>query len=901
MSDELLQSRSDAYDRLSAALASRYRIERELGAGGMATVYLAEDLKHKRHVAVKVLKPELAAVLGAERFVQEITTTAALQHPNILPLFDSGEAGSFLYYVMPFIDGETLRTKLDREKQLGIEESVKIATDVLDALHYAHTHGVIHRDIKPENILLANGRPMVADFGIALALSAAAGGRMTETGLSLGTPHYMSPEQATAEREITARSDIYSLGCVLYEMLTGNPPHVGATAQQIIMKIVTEDAASVTKLRRSVPPNVASAVAKALEKLPADRFENAKAFSDALANPAFATMRSDARTGASAVAGDWRARLAVPALALSVLFACATLWALRRGGEPAALSRYVIDLPDSMHVSNTQWSPLAVSPDGSKLVYIGESRRLVVRSRDKLELTELAGTEGAFNPFFSHDGKRIGYMAGTAGNAEIRIVPVGGGPSTTVISAGVGGPGAAWGYDGYIYFDASGIGPLKRVRETGGPSESVSTLDSAAGELQHNWPDPLPGGRGVLVAIDRGGPGINVSATNDIAVLDLKTHTIRSLVRGVYARYAASGHILYVTTTDVLMAVPFDLKRLELAGASVPLWDNISVRRGAGGVDLAISETGTLWYGIRKAAGQREVAWRTTGGKFTPVDSGWFGDFGSIALSRDGMRAAIAITDADGEHIWVKHLEQPRGTLTKLTFERGVNVSPRWHPDDSRVLYVANPSGSRSSIGDKVRSVRADGSAQSIDLTQVRDGATVADWTPDGNGVIYERRRPAGIRDIYTMRPGTDSAGTPVLVSNFTEQRPRISPDGRWLLFAAPNSGRSEVYVRPYPNTGAALFQVSTGGGGSASWSRDGHAILYVNAANELVRATLATGRTFAVAEQHVLFSLNGISNWDVTKDDDRFIVIHDRDGSQRAKLVVVENMFQELRARAPR
>src|SRR5690348_3702303 len=264
-----------ANDRLAAALAERYRIERELGAGGMATVYLAEDLKHKRKVALKVLKPELAAVLGAERFVQEITTTAALQHPHILPLFDSGTADGFLFYVMPFIDGETLRAKLDRETQLGVDEAVRITREVADALDYAHRHGVIHRDIKPENILLHDGRPIVADFGIALAVSAAAGGRMTKTGLSLGTPHYMSPEQATAEKDLTNRSDIYSLGCVLYEMLTGNPPHVGASAQQIIMKIVTEDAPLVTSVRKSVPPNVSSAVAKAVERLPADRFETA--------------------------------------------------------------------------------------------------------------------------------------------------------------------------------------------------------------------------------------------------------------------------------------------------------------------------------------------------------------------------------------------------------------------------------------------------------------------------------------------------------------------------------------------------------------------------------------------------------------------------------------------------
>jgi eukaryotic-like serine/threonine-protein kinase len=284
--------------RLTAAVSDRYRIERELGQGGMATVYLAEDLKHDRKVALKVLKPELAAVLGAERFVVEIKTTASLQHPHILPLFDSGMADGFLFYVMPFIQGETLRAKLDRETQLSVDEAVKIATDVADALHYAHEHGVIHRDIKPENILLANVRPMVADFGIALAVSAAAGGRMTETGLSLGTPHYMSPEQATAEKEITARSDVYSLASVLYEMLTGVPPHEGGSAQQTIMRIITETPRPVTELRRSVPLHVEAAVMKALEKLPADRFASAADFARALGDSSRISWQHPARSEA---------------------------------------------------------------------------------------------------------------------------------------------------------------------------------------------------------------------------------------------------------------------------------------------------------------------------------------------------------------------------------------------------------------------------------------------------------------------------------------------------------------------------------------------------------------------------------------------------------------------------
>ncbi len=273
---------SDQLERLTAALADRYRIERELGAGGMATVYLAEDLKHNRKVAVKVLKPELAVAIGAERFLAEIKTTANLQHPHILALHDSGEVNGTVFYVMPYVEGESLRDRLDREKQLPIDDSLRIAAEVADALEYAHEHGVIHRDIKPENILLQRGHAVVADFGIALAASKTGGGRMTETGMSLGTPMYMSPEQAMGAREVDGRTDIYSLGCVLYEMLVGEPPFVGPTAQAIVAKVITESPRSLTAQRRSVPPHVDSTVEKALEKLPADRFASAAAFAESL-------------------------------------------------------------------------------------------------------------------------------------------------------------------------------------------------------------------------------------------------------------------------------------------------------------------------------------------------------------------------------------------------------------------------------------------------------------------------------------------------------------------------------------------------------------------------------------------------------------------------------------------
>src|SRR3954447_26101965 len=283
MSDDA--GKPEAPDLLAAALADRYRVERELGRGGMATVYLAHDLRHDRPVALKVLRPELAASLGPERFLQEIRIAARLRHPHILPVHDSGETASRLWYTMPYVEGESLRQLLARERQLPVERAVRIATQVLGALGYAHAHGVIHRDIKPENILLESDQAVVADFGVARAISAAGEDRLTETGLALGTPAYMSPEQATASRDLDGRSDLYALGCVLYEMLAGQPPFVGATAQQLLARHAIDPVPPLRTVRDTVPESVERSVIRALAKVPADRFPTAAAFSEALTSP----------------------------------------------------------------------------------------------------------------------------------------------------------------------------------------------------------------------------------------------------------------------------------------------------------------------------------------------------------------------------------------------------------------------------------------------------------------------------------------------------------------------------------------------------------------------------------------------------------------------------------------
>jgi tRNA A-37 threonylcarbamoyl transferase component Bud32 len=337
---------SDLLDRLNAAMEGRYRLVKQIGEGGMATVYLASDLKHQRKVALKVLKPELAAVVGAERFLAEIKTTANLQHPHILPLYDSGEAEAFLYYVMPFVQGATLADRLKAEKQLPVEEAVRIATAVANALDYAHRQGVVHRDIKPANILFQDGQPVVSDFGIALAVGAGGGARLTETGLSLGTPYYMSPEQATGDQQVGPRSDIYSLACVLHEMLTGDPPYPGATAQAVLVQILRGDPVSPAEIRTSVPGNVDAAIRRALERLPADRFADARDFSGALANPAFEHGSATAPGGAprQTTRRRWLGTVAA-VVAILVLVGWWAVWPPESGSDRPP----VVVLMDSTH------------------------------------------------------------------------------------------------------------------------------------------------------------------------------------------------------------------------------------------------------------------------------------------------------------------------------------------------------------------------------------------------------------------------------------------------------------------------------------------------------------------------------------------------------------------------
>ena len=546
----------DPVTRLNAALEGRYAIERELGEGGMATVYLAEDIKHNRKVALKVLKPELAAVVGAERFLAEITTTANLTHPHILPLHDSGEADGFLFYVMPYVEGESLRERLDREHQLPVDEAVRIASDVAEALQYAHDHGVIHRDIKPANILVQAGRPVISDFGIALAIGVAGGGRLTETGLSLGTPHYMSPEQATGDLNVGAGTDIYALGCVLYEMLVGEPPYTGSTPQAVLGKIIAGELASATKQRTTVPPNVDAVIRRALERVPADRFRSAGGFADALLDDAFKDQRMGPAV-TSAGAGSLGVGLAW--LVAGIAIGSVAVGALRSADEVEPVAYFPLRTPEGVNlIYDLGRTTVAVSPTGEGVVYVGQSdqRRLYWQDlHSPGDAVPIPGTEGALAPFVSPDGEWIGFLAGNT----LSKVSLRGGDPVPLAQVAIFN-GGAWSHDGEtIYFVPTLRDGIWRISANGGQSSQVTVPAHDGLDENHHWPSPLPDGEGLIYT--------RCCAERQVVHLDLATGTQTTLVQNAFGgRYTPSGHLVFAQPGR-LMAARFDLESLNVGPA----------------------------------------------------------------------------------------------------------------------------------------------------------------------------------------------------------------------------------------------------------------------------------------------------------------------------------------------
>ena len=871
---------SEIPNRLIAALADRYRIERELGSGGMATVYLAEDVKHDRQVAVKVLRPELAAVIGADRFLTEIKTTANLQHSHILPLHDSGSVDGFLFYVMPYIDGESLRDRLNREHQLPVSESVRLATEVASALDYAHRHGVVHRDIKPENILLHDRSALVADFGIALAVSTA-GSRMTETGMSLGTPHYMSPEQAMGEREITPRSDVYALGCVTYEMLVGEPPFTGPTAQAIVARVMTEEPRGLTIQRKSIPPYVEAAVHTALSKLPADRFGSAAEFAAALNDPTRITIAA-VHSPQPSRKQRWRTTALVGVAALLVGTLLGAMLRHPQAIVNPEVVRVLLSLPDSGGVQPFDNSSIAISPDGRRIAYIGPSktgRMLWTRDMDQFEGKPLPGTEGAQAPFFSPNGESIGFFAEGSTTAKLMAIPAAGGMVRTVLSDSSTAFGASWGRDGNIYFTYQS-GGVARVSQEGGAISRISRPDTARGEQEHDYVQVLPGAKGALIQIWKGSPDQNV-----IGALSFVTGKITVIATGTFARFLPPDKLLYGTADGRVFALTFNEKTLSAASGAVQVLDNVRAETVNGTLDFAVSESGTLAY-VPGGRAARTIAWVSRNGTETVVDSTWLGDFTDVSLAPDGSRLAAAIAGSDGTAVWVKRL--PTGSVTRLTLS-GASDRPTWTPDGQSVSYLATRNGRRTAW---VR--RADGSNDERPVNRKAPELDEISYSPDGRLTILRSRGTGSNTRKLLIAANADSTPRPLIHTDYDNYGAVISPAGNWLAYGSNESHRDEVYVRPFPNVDSARWTISVNGGAEPMWSRSGRELFFRTPSGDMMAVPVSAGSTFQAGTPVKLFSgTHLVANprhhaYDVGTSDQQFVMVRDSRKSSQTLGVVV-------------
>ena len=744
---------------------------------------------------------------------------------------------------------------------------------------------MVHRDIKPENILLHGGHALVADFGIALAASRSDGGtRMTETGMSLGTPHYMSPEQAMGEREITPKADIYALGCVLYEMLAGEPPFTGPTAQAIIARVMTEEPRSLTLQRHDDPAARRGGGARRRWRSCRPTGSRPRRSSPRRwPRPGTLTRPMATMAGMAAPRALSRRVLALGGAAV-LLGGLAVGWLAHRSPRPQ-MTRLEMDLggirPDG---------GIALSPDGRTAVIGGTDStgtlRLFVRRLDQAAVVPIAPVGTGYLPVISPDGQQVAFLSPPS---SVRRMSIQGGSPVTLSDSSAGN-GLDWGRDGYLYFMSLG-GDLARVRATGGPVEPLKAQDSLAVSVSYG-PSALPNGKGVLLTVVRG------AGARSIVVMDLRTRKRRVLTDGLRAIYASPGRLLYVTSDLTLYAAPFDEERMEITGPGEPVGQNLWSPQ-QGWADLAASASGTLLHlnanGALKAGNEFVVVDRLGKEKVLPIPPAQYDAFG---LSPDGRRVAAEVitgTD-DGGAIVIFGLGD--SVLTRLTF-KGVNRYPTWTADGRRVVFS-------QAIGDQRELVwkPADGSGEESTLLKrplpifevefSRDGRWMIYREGDANGgarglsLHYRALAPGGVDSLFYDSPGQDIT-------------PALSPDGHWLAYVSDQSGRLEVYVRPFPPVSSgAVWQVSTEGGTEPAWAHSGHELFYKES-NWLVAAEVRTLPAFAVAARRRLFSVAGYnsnpyhSRYAVLPGDQQFLVDRPAGFSSLLNAVVVLNWMEGL------
>ena len=821
---------SDLLNRLRKAIGSAYEIDRCIGEGGMATVFLARDLRHGRLVAIKLLTPELGAIIGAVRFLAEIKVTAPLQHPHILGLLDSGEGDGLLWYVMPYVDGESLRQRLDRERQLAIPDAVRLATEVADALHYAHRQGIIHRDIKPENVLLRDGRAVVADFGIALAASRAGGTRLTGTGLSLGTPAYMSPEQAMGDRELDARSDQYSLAAMLYEMLAGVPPHTGPTMQAVLSALLTRPPEPIRSLRASVPDAVADALEIALAKLPADRFPTTEAFARALVDgPSSGGVRTAPQGTRTSTTSRRRRGIAFVAAAMLVGIGIGAASSYVARSAPASV------LPilqfDVLADSGLQIDPFAeLTPDGSTLVYRafdGDSialytHRFAEGVSRRVGNAERGRKAPLSTPMISPDGLEMIYATETGLQRE-RLD----GRNTTQIvenrTVNVFLVGGAWMPGNRLIYGISAnasTGNRQFVVDLKGGGAQRWSLAGDTVSMLHSFA-ALPDTDRVLAVRLSGG-------ISTIGMVSLGARTFTVIRPGLSPRYLASGHLLFGQASGAVSVQPFDLQRGDTTGPPVQVAEQVSIVMDAI-VTFASAPTGMLVTTSRAAGDATLRVSRGSGGAAVLLTGPKFWE---PRLSPDGRRLAVAryLTDQNFGELWLYDFATQTDQRLTQNGAAGADANDVvWSPDGRQLVYSAYDSADAYSQaqGKSLWVMPVDRSAPARLLLKEAGGDHwPACFTPDGRNVVFVlRTKSANRREIWTV-PIDGGPPRPLLQTSYNVGAPRFSPDGRWITFESDETGQREVYVQPYPGPGPRL-RLSTAGGRTPMFTNNGRTLVY--------------------------------------------------------------------------
>jgi len=709
----------------------------------------------------------------------------------------------------------------------------------------------------------------------------------------------MSPEQATGDQALGPASDTYALACVLYEMLVGEAPYLGNTAQAVLGKIIAGKPVSATEQRASVPANVDAALRCALEKLPADRFTSAQEFAQALGNEHY--RYGESGVGAGGPVSAWN-RLSLGLAAMAAVYTLGFGWSLF-GPEPPEPARPVtrvsVSFPEGQffHPSRGDFD---LSDDGSMFVYRGVGDQgqpqLWLRRWDALDATPIRDTDQALYPELSPDGLEVAIITGT----EVRVVPLQGGVSRTLV--GVGGVVCctAWSPDGaWVYYSEGFVG-LRRVPAGGGEPETVAAINTEDGDLFKILADVLPGGTGAVFAAAR--PGGSV-----IGAVDLETGEEKVLTSGTHPRYSPSGYLLFISDDATLLAAPFDVESLELTGAAVPLAEDL-VLLGNGVGFFAVSETGKLVYRTGAGGGFLAPVWVDRDGTAREIDPGWRTaggpTFSSLTLSPDGTRLAVSILDSESSvfDLWVKQLDT--GPLSRVTFEGSINYRATWSLDGQSLTYLSDRD--QLAVASDLWTRRADGGC-TAELVLHRE-TTLAEglYSPDGTWLVFRQGDTrAGSGDIYAMRPGVDSTVVSLVETEFLDYSMTLSPDGRWMAYVSDATGRSEVYVSPFPDVGSGRQLVSPAGGVEPLWAHSGRELFYRNGANELVAVQVTAEQTFTIGQQDVLFSLanylpgNGHPQYDVSPDDQRFVMFRLSDLAAVSELILVENWAEALRARA--